>query len=56
MPAVRPRDRFNDVSLMTAMSQGGEQRGSRGRRAAQPADDDLSIGGNTRDLTTVSCG
>ena len=46
--------RLNDRHVV----QGGEQRGVGDAAAATRdlADDDLSIGGNTRDLTTVGCG
>ena len=46
--------RLNDRHVV----QGGEQRGVGDAAAAARdlADDDLSIGGNTRDLTTVGCG
>ena len=46
--------RLNDRHVV----QGGEQRrvGDAAAAARDLADDDLSIGGNTRDLTTVSCG
>ena len=46
--------RLNDRHVI----QGGEQRGVGDAAAATRdlADDDLSIGGNTRDLTTVGCG